>query len=491
MSNTSTELKVGIFAIIVIMVLSYITFKVGSLPLIWEKGYRLYADFDDISGLDEQSRIKIAGVETGIVEKINLQEGRARITLLIEPDIKIYKNAIASLRMSGLLGDRYLSIYTGSSDQPMLESGDVIVRTRPAADIDMLANQLTSAANYIGDLTKSLQEIFGEGERSALKETIQNLKVVSSDIREMSRENRKPLRELIVQLDEFSEMLNTKGPGVMDDISVMAKNLGERGPELMENLNNVAMELNRILEENRYALKESVDNISVTSKSVSNIASKLEKGEGTIGRLLTEDELYESLNKVTAQAGKAVDVVGNLRTFMDFYGEYNTNDAEWKGYFNLTLKPREDKYYVLGVVTDPRGSVTKTDRTINGVTTIEEEVEDTLEFTAQFARRFDNAAVRVGLMENTFGFGADYFFYNDKGRVKFDIWDFSAKEAESDNAHVRVGVDYRIFKYIFVSGGADNILNSDRAGFYIGGGLKFEDEDFKYIFGSSPNISLP
>ncbi len=134
MSNTSTELKVGIFAIIVIMILSYITFKVGSLPLIWEKGYRLYADFDDISGLDEQSRIKIAGVETGVVEKINLEDGRARITLLIEPDIKVYKNAIASLRMSGLLGDRYLSIHTGSSDQPLLKTGDVIAHTRPAAD---------------------------------------------------------------------------------------------------------------------------------------------------------------------------------------------------------------------------------------------------------------------------------------------------------------------------------------------------------------------
>ena len=54
MNQTSTELKVGIFAIIVIIFLSYITFKVGGLPLLWEKGYRLYVTLDDITGLDEQ-----------------------------------------------------------------------------------------------------------------------------------------------------------------------------------------------------------------------------------------------------------------------------------------------------------------------------------------------------------------------------------------------------------------------------------------------------
>ena len=98
-------MKVGLFAIIVVIFLTYMTFKVGGLPPIWEKGYRLYVEFDDISGLDEQSRVKIAGVEAGIVEKIELINGRAKLTLIMNPDIKIYKNAKAYMRMAGLLGD--------------------------------------------------------------------------------------------------------------------------------------------------------------------------------------------------------------------------------------------------------------------------------------------------------------------------------------------------------------------------------------------------
>jgi len=490
MNKTSTELKVGIFAILVIIVLTYMTFKVGSLPMLWEKGYRLYVDFDDISGLDEQSRIKMAGVEIGIVEKINLQEGKARITLVVNRDVKIYENAVASLRMSGLLGDRYLTISTGSPDYPLMVSGGEILNTRPAADIDQLANQLTHAAQYIADLTGNLKEIFGEGERTAIKEAVLNINIVTKNLKEMSNENREPLRNLIAQLEDFTEVLSAKGPGVMDDISVMANNLGERGPELIGNLNKVANKLDQILEENRYAFKDSIENLRTTSVSANNIARKLDAGEGTLGKLLQEDELYNSLTKVSNEAGKSLDVVGRLRTFMDFHTEYNTAEGEWKGYFDLTLQPDRNKYYILGIVTDPKGSVKTTDRTINGVTVTEEEIKDEIEFTAQFARRFDDFVLRVGLMESTFGFGADYFFMDERGRLKFDMWDMSAKEAQADNAHMRIGLDYNIFKFIFVSGGVDNLLNSNRRGIYVGGGLKFEDEDFKYLFGSAPGVSL-
>ncbi len=490
MRKSSTELKVGIFAILVIIVLSYMTFKIGSLPLLWERGYRLYVDFDDVNGLDEQSRIKIAGVEVGVVERINLEGGKARLTLALNPDVTVYSNAVASLRMSGLLGDKYLSLLIGSQDHPLMKSGEIIVNTRPAADIDMLANQLTTAAKHIGDMTKNLQDIFGQGERVAIKEAIQNLNTVTSNLREISEENREPLRNLIVQLDSFTEALSAKGPGVMDDISLMAKNLGEKGPELMENLNRVANELDQILADNKTAFKDSMENIRVTSESTSSIARKLDAGEGTLGRLLKEDELYESLAKVSREAGKSLDVVGRLRTFMDFHTEYNTEEAEWKGYFNLTLQPDKDKYYILGIVSDPMGSVEKTEKTTNNVTVIEEEIEDKIEFSAQFARRFDDFTLRVGLIENTFGFGADYFFSDNKGRMKFDLWDISAKEAKADKAHVRLGIDYRIFKYVFVSGGVDNLLNSNRRGIYVGGGLEFEDEDFKYLFGNVPSIPL-
>lgn len=487
MRDTSTELKVGIFAIVVIIFLSYMTFKVINLPMIWEKGYRLYVEFDDVSGLDEQSRIKIAGVDAGIVEKIELINGKARLTLLLRPDITVYEDATASLKMTGLLGDRYLALSIGTPDKRPLKNGDTIKNVEPVSDIDALATKLTEAANNIGELSKNIGAIFGEEERNTLRQVIQDLKVVMANLKEMAVENREPLRKTITQLESLTTSLNKSGPELIENINKMVALLSKEGPSLIENLNTAAKELREIIGENRDEIRESVENIRKTSHSLSVITERLERGEGTLGKLMKDEKLYESIQKISEQAGKSLDVVGRLRTFVNFYGEYNTEEGQWKGYFDLTLKPRADKYYIFGVVSDPEGSVETTERITNGVKITEEETKSEIEFSAQFAKRFHDLALRIGLIENTFGFGADYFFSDDRGRIKFDIWDLAAKEAGAKRAHARFGVDYILFKYLFISGGIDNILNANRRGIYVGGGLKFEDEDLKYLLGSFPS----
>jgi len=179
--------------------------------------------------------------------------------------------------------------------------------------------------------------------------------------------------------------------------------------------------------------------------------------------------------------------------FVNFQTEYLIKPEEAKGYFYVTLQPKPDKYYILGVVGDPIGRVTTKETlttTPAGTTTVkEEEIEKKIEFTAQIARRFKDVALRIGLTENTFGVGGDYFFDNDRGKVTADIWDFSNDEEGSDNPHIKVGVDYFVFKHLFLSAGADNILNKKWSGGYAGVGLRFEDEDLKYLFGTMPKIS--
>lgn len=492
-----TELKVGIFAIIVVIALAYITFKVSGIGLGLKKGYRLYVTFENISGLDVKSKVKVAGVDSGVVEKIRLKDGKAELTILMEPGVTLYEDAKASLRVSGLLGDRYLSLWTGSSSRRPLKDGDSIMYTEPPIDIDALANKLTSAATYISDLAEILTDVFGEAERDAIKETISNLSVVTKNLNEILEEDRKPLHNMLVRLESFSKSLDEKGPGLIDDLSSVVK------------------ELREVVEENRYAFKESMENIQKVSKSASsitqrieegegtlgklvkddklydsfsNIAQKIEKGEGTLGKLLKDDKLYDSFSKVAEGAGKGFDVVDRTRTFMDFGTEYLTKEGDWKGSFNLTIQPREDKSYILGVVSDPLGSTEITDTVTNGTTTREEKIKRKIEFTLQFAKRFEDFALRIGMIENTFGLGADYYLFNDKAKISLDAWDFSADEAKADKAHVKAGLSYEIFKHIFISGGIDNLLNSNRRGIFVGGGLKFEDEDFKYIFGTSPKM---
>lgn len=491
MKNLSPELKVGVFAIVVILALSYMTFKVGSLPFTWEKGYRLYASFSDIKGLNEKSRIKIAGVDSGTVEKIILKDGNAELTLLLDPDVKIYSDAGATLRMTGLLGDKYLALSPGASKNPLLKDGDRISNITPASDIDELTSKLTSAAADIGDMAAILKDMFGEAERKSFAETIHNLEAVTKGLEEIIQEDRGPLNNTLRGMEKFSKALGDKGPGFVDDLSRLSKVLGDKGPALVDDLSKTASELSVLIEENRAAIKEGMENIRSAAKSADSIARKIDRGDGTLGKLLADGKLYDSLNKVAEGAGKTLDAVERLKTFMDFRTEFNFKDSKGKGTFNLTLQPSRDKYYILGVTQDMMGSVETIKTSLNGVETTEEKVESKLEFNAQFARRFDDLVLRIGMIESTFGMGADYLLPNNKGMVSFNVWDFNAKEVDADSAHAKIGVDYNLFKHLFVSGGIDNFLNEKRRGVYIGGGIKFEDEDFKYIFGKSPNISLP
>ncbi|HDH34935.1 MAG TPA: MCE family protein, partial [Nitrospirae bacterium] len=274
MKDISVELKVGIFAIIVIMALTYMTFKVGSLPMIWEKGYRLYVTLDDTSGLDEKSRIKIAGVEAGMIDRINLVEGKAKVTILLKPDVKVYKDAEVSLRMSGLLGDRHLALATGSPEQPLLKNGDTILNVKPATDIDMLVSRLTDAAGNIGDLTSNINGIFGKEERKAIREAMYNLRDVTSSLKDISEQNKVPLNNIIARIDTFTKSMDKKGPVLIDDLT------------------SAANELKTIIQENRGSFRDSMENIKGFSSSAGVIAKRLEKGEGTLGKLLQEDELY-------------------------------------------------------------------------------------------------------------------------------------------------------------------------------------------------------
>ncbi len=466
-----TELKVGIFAIIVILILSYMTFKVGGLGLTFKKGYRLSVVFDDVSGLDVKSKVKIAGVNSGVVEKIELKDGKAGLTLRMEPTVKVYEDAEASLKVAGFLGDKNLVIGTGTPAHRLLRDGDSIKNTKPALDIDELANKLTSAASNISDMGETIKSMFGETEKKSLREAINNLKTITENVNAVVKENREPLRNILAKLEKLSNSLGDKGPKIVDDISQVAKDLRE------------------VIEENRYALKDSISNIKEVSKSAKDITQKVERGEGTIGKLFKDEKLYDSVSKVSGGLGKTFEVVDRLRTFMDFRAEYLSRLGDSKGYFDLTLQPRKDRYYILGVVSDPIGSVEVTDAATDGTKTRTEVTRRKFQFSAQFARRFQDYVLRIGMLENTFGLGADYYLANDKAKISFNAWDFGADEAKSGKAHLKIGFDYRIFKHIFVSGGIDNLLNSNRVGMYVGGGLEFEDEDFKYIFGGvSPRI---
>ncbi len=143
MNSAKLELTVGIFMLIGILCLGYLSIKLGKMELIGGNNYRISARFDSVSGLKPGARIELAGVEIGTVERIGLSNAsgdQAEVTMRIKDGIKITDDVIASVRTSGIIGDKFIKLKPGGSDQ-LLKNGGKIRETESAIDIEELVSK--------------------------------------------------------------------------------------------------------------------------------------------------------------------------------------------------------------------------------------------------------------------------------------------------------------------------------------------------------------
>jgi phospholipid/cholesterol/gamma-HCH transport system substrate-binding protein len=149
-ASRTTQLIVGIFALIGISALIVLSVKLGNVELFPRPGYTLYANFDNIAGLKSGDNVEIAGVKVGRVTAIGLQDNRAHVGLFIWRGVDVDSEAIASILTSGLIGDKYVSIALGAGEN--LKEGGTIRQTQSAF---VLENAIGSFINNAGSGGKS------------------------------------------------------------------------------------------------------------------------------------------------------------------------------------------------------------------------------------------------------------------------------------------------------------------------------------------------
>lgn len=143
MNIAKLEMVVGVFMIIGILCLGYVSIKLGKMELVGGDFYTISAGFDSVSGLKPGARVEVAGVEVGKVERITLDSksgDRAVTYLKIKTGIKITDDVIASVRTSGIIGDKFIKLKPGGSDR-MLKNNDQIRETESAIDIEELVSK--------------------------------------------------------------------------------------------------------------------------------------------------------------------------------------------------------------------------------------------------------------------------------------------------------------------------------------------------------------
>ncbi|MBI5810512.1 MAG: MCE family protein, partial [Deltaproteobacteria bacterium] len=251
----SPEAKVGLFVLAGIIILAYMSLRIGGIKFGRAEGYALTVRFASAAGLDKDASVRVAGVEVGKVKEISLKDSHANIVLQINKGIKIGKDFTAVMTTKGLLGEKYIELIPGSPSAPILKDGDEITRTTSYADMDKLMTILTDVSVDVKNVTETLSKVLGgkEGE-ATLRNILKNVEEVSYRVNRVATANDERVTSILRNFDEFSSNLKTNGPEIITEFRQAIKSANEALVKTSENINIM-------ISENRGNLKDGIENL--------------------------------------------------------------------------------------------------------------------------------------------------------------------------------------------------------------------------------------
>ncbi|MBC8412119.1 MAG: outer membrane lipid asymmetry maintenance protein MlaD [Nitrospira sp.] len=140
MKKFNIETGVGIFMIIGLLSLAYLSVRLGDVKMFGSEQYRIKARFASVTGLKPGAAVEIAGVAVGKVDQISLDNYEALVVMMIDPEVKLQEDAIASIRTAGIIGDKYIKITTGGADEYIAHDGEII-DTESALELEELISK--------------------------------------------------------------------------------------------------------------------------------------------------------------------------------------------------------------------------------------------------------------------------------------------------------------------------------------------------------------
>jgi phospholipid/cholesterol/gamma-HCH transport system substrate-binding protein len=465
-----------------------------------EGGYRVYAYLPDMTGVAPQSRVMVSGIQVGVVERIWLDSGRARVDIRMKPDVPLYDDATIGKRATSLIGESFVVLTPGTEGATRIPDGGQITRLIDEPSIQSLQGQIAEILTDVKAVTASLKSTVGsdKGEKDIAK-ILSNLAEVTEALNATVRENRAAVK------------------GALDNVNAIA---GESRPQIaaiLENVRKVTDDV-RMLTAKGEATEgagggdagtgqkageirstlERLDRASASLESAlghaDNIAARIDRGEGTVGRLTKDEALIDEVESAVSDVGELVGGIGRLQTVVGLRTDYNFLANTVKSYVELRLVPGVDKYYMLQLVNDPRGRTSIEQITIDSTNPNqppswrETRVTTTNDFRVsfQFAKRLGPFTGRFGVMESTGGLGLDLNLLDDRFELRQDLFGFG----EQLTPRWRIQLGYEFINQLWLLAGVDDVLTANRRDYFVGLQLRFTDDDLKTILPFTPTGSL-
>jgi phospholipid/cholesterol/gamma-HCH transport system substrate-binding protein len=436
------ELKLGIFVLIVFIVFAYFIIKTDSLISVLSKGntYVVYGKFSNVSGLFESAPVRLSGVRIGTVADVFLEEDKAVVKMLIRKKITITSDARASVATTGLVGESFIEIVYKDefkTDNPIVIPPKGEIKTITKLGLEEIGEVFKSFSPKIETLLDSMNRVLGNrNSQESIEATLDNLKVISANIKDITGKDG-AAGKAVAKVDKMADRLKK----TLDTLNKFVENLDQalykEDEGIAGNLETAAKQLKSITED------------------LKRIVTRVDKGEGTAGKLLTDDGLYKKVDK-------SIDSVNSLlkdlekkkdnlnKTTLNYYAgvDYYTGDEDGTRFsfglnldfskFTLFTRVREDAFDG-----DPY-------------------------YTVMAGKRYKNFSVAAGMVDSGLGAALYLNLFNRKLNLELE----ASRFYRGNNPVLKAVLSFSLSKNIDLTAGYEDLLEKDFRKFLVGVAFK-------------------
>lgn len=437
----------------------------AKLPRFETGGFHTHALLRDGARLAVGSPVVIAGVRVGVIEKLTVDGGLARIDMRLQDGLDLPVGSYATRRADSLFGDSYIEIIpAGGEDgaQPgrRMKSGEPIDHVIEGGSTDALLRGIATALPRIDNALDLVHDVVLSGRRwvaGPLDDTL-----AAGDDWLAVGHIETPLAaadRTMIRVDEATTRAADAVAKAAPDVLARLDRFDRAITQARTRITDVRTGLVDTLHDTRSGL----DRIDPQIAQATDLMAAINEGnshdwKGTLGHLVNDPGLGNTLEDVTETGRDAVASLNRFRSWLGMRIEFDVFSRDVRFYATAEIRARNDKFYLIELERGPLGGIPSDQLSdVVGSTPYvrEQTIPDQVRFTAQFGKQLGAIAVRGGVKDSTVGAGVDALMFEGRLKISADL--YGAFDA---TPRLKLAGALAVFRQLYILGGIDDALNS-------------------------------
>jgi phospholipid/cholesterol/gamma-HCH transport system substrate-binding protein len=427
-------------------------------------GFRTYAQFRDGARLAPGSAVVIAGVRVGTIANLTIEGSYARVDMQLQDGLDLPVGSFATRRADSLFGDSYVEIIPaagedGADTAQRMRSGDPIAHVIEGGSTDALLRGIGTALPKIDSALDSVHDAVITGRTWVGG----------------------PLTDRLGGADGWLAGGHVEAPieaagrgvGKLDDATARAAAaIADARPRIRDALARADDAITTARGKMQGAktglagalrdARDGLDELDPKIAQAAELMAAIDDGHasdwrGTLGHLINDGELGETLDDVTGDVRAAASGLNRFKSWLGARVEYDAYSGQVRFYATAELRAHTDKFYLIELERGPLGGAPSdalSDVVNSGSYVRTQVLPDTRRFTLQFGKQLGSVAVRGGIKDSTFGVGGDAWLFADRLRLSADVYG-----AFATTPRVKLASALAVFRAVYVMVGVDDALN--------------------------------